>query len=76
MYFGVRGGASLTVTVYASRNDLHSGNYGNWAPDASIRLGRLLASMKNDSGRVTIDGFYDDVTPAHSHRKPGAGRRA
>ncbi len=63
MYFGVRGGASLTVTVYASRNDLHSGNYGNWAPDASIRLGRLLASMKNDSGRVTIAGFYDDVTP-------------
>lgn len=63
MYFGVRGGASLTLTVYASRNDLHSGNYGNWAPDPSIRLGRLLASMKNDSGRVTIDGFYDDVTP-------------
>jgi acetylornithine deacetylase/succinyl-diaminopimelate desuccinylase-like protein len=43
--------------------DLHSGNYGNWAPDPSMRLARLLASMKDDTGRVTIAGFYDDVTP-------------
>jgi len=63
MYYGVRGGANVTVTVFNSRNDLHSGNYGNWAPDASIRLGRLLASMKDEDGRVLIDGFYDDVTP-------------
>jgi acetylornithine deacetylase/succinyl-diaminopimelate desuccinylase-like protein len=63
MYYGVRGGANVTVTVYNSRGDLHSGNYGNWAPDASIRLGRLLASMKDADGRVLIEGFYDDVTP-------------
>jgi acetylornithine deacetylase/succinyl-diaminopimelate desuccinylase-like protein len=63
MYYGVRGGAGVTITVFSSRNDLHSGNYGNWAPDASIRLGRLLASMKDESGRVLIEGFYDDVTP-------------
>lgn len=63
MYYGVRGSAGVTVTVFNSKNDLHSGNYGNWAPDPSIRLGRLLASMKDESGRVTIDGFYDDVTP-------------
>jgi acetylornithine deacetylase/succinyl-diaminopimelate desuccinylase-like protein len=63
MYFGVRGGAGLTLTVYGARNDLHSGNYGNWAPDPSMRLARLLASMKDDTGRVTIEHFYDDVTP-------------
>jgi acetylornithine deacetylase/succinyl-diaminopimelate desuccinylase-like protein len=63
MYYGVRGSASVTVTVLNSRNDLHSGNYGNWAPDASIRLGRLLGTMKDESGRVLIEGFYDDVTP-------------
>jgi acetylornithine deacetylase/succinyl-diaminopimelate desuccinylase-like protein len=63
MYYGVRGGAGVTITVFSSRNDLHSGNYGNWAPDASIRLGRLLASMKDESGRILIEGFYDDVTP-------------
>jgi acetylornithine deacetylase/succinyl-diaminopimelate desuccinylase-like protein len=63
LYFGTRGGAGLTVTVYGAKNDLHSGNYGNWAPDPSMRLARLLASMKDDNGRVTIAGFYDDVTP-------------
>jgi acetylornithine deacetylase/succinyl-diaminopimelate desuccinylase-like protein len=63
MYYGVRGGANLTVTVFTARSDLHSGNYGNWAPDPSIHLAKLLASMKDDSGRVVIAGFYDDVTP-------------
>ena len=63
MYYGVRGSAGVTITVMTSRNDLHSGNYGNWAPDPSMLLGRLLASMKDSTGRVVIDGFYDDVTP-------------
>lgn len=63
VYFGVRGGAGATITVYGARNDLHSGNYGNWAPDPSMRLAKLLASMKDDAGRVTIDGFYRDVRP-------------
>jgi acetylornithine deacetylase/succinyl-diaminopimelate desuccinylase-like protein len=63
MYYGVRGSAGVTVKVYGARQDLHSGNYGNWAPDPSMRLARLLTSMKDESGRVTIAGFYDDVTP-------------
>lgn len=63
LYYGVRGGAGLTLTVYGAKSDLHSGNYGNWAPDPSMRLARLLASMKDDTGRVVIDGFYDEVTP-------------
>jgi acetylornithine deacetylase/succinyl-diaminopimelate desuccinylase-like protein len=63
VYFGVRGGAGVTVTVYGAKGDLHSGNYGNWAPDPSMRLARLLASMKDDDGKVTIAGFYDGVTP-------------
>jgi acetylornithine deacetylase/succinyl-diaminopimelate desuccinylase-like protein len=63
LYYGVRGGAGLTVTVFGAKNDLHSGNYGNWAPDPSMRLARLLASMKDEDGRVLIPGFYDDVTP-------------
>jgi acetylornithine deacetylase/succinyl-diaminopimelate desuccinylase-like protein len=63
MYYGVRGSAGVTITVFSSRNDLHSGNYGNWAPDPSMMLGRLLGTMKDSTGRVTVAGFYDDVTP-------------
>jgi acetylornithine deacetylase/succinyl-diaminopimelate desuccinylase-like protein len=61
--FGVRGDAHLDLTVYASKRPLHSGHYGNWAPNPAMMLVKLLASMKDDNGRVTIKGFYDDVTP-------------
>ncbi len=61
--FGVRGDAHVDVTVYGSKRPLHSGHYGNWAPNPAMMLSKLLASMKDDNGRVTIKGFYDDVIP-------------
>ena len=61
--FGSRGLMGATITVYGASRDLHSGNYGNWAPNAAFDLARLLASMKQPDGRVTVDGFYDDVVP-------------
>ena len=60
---GVRGDVHLNLTVYGPARPLHSGHYGNWAPNPAMMLARLLASMKDDSGRVTIAGFYDDVIP-------------
>ncbi|MDP2415033.1 M20/M25/M40 family metallo-hydrolase [Daejeonella sp.] len=59
--FGVRGDTHLNLTVYASRRPLHSGQYGNWAPNPAMMLARLLSTMKDENGRVTINGFYDDV---------------
>jgi hypothetical protein len=32
--------------------ELHSGIYGNWAPNPAMVLARLLTSMKDDNGRV------------------------
>jgi acetylornithine deacetylase/succinyl-diaminopimelate desuccinylase-like protein len=61
IYFGVRGDANLDLTVYASKRPLHSGHYGNWAPNPAMMLAQLLASMKDNNGRVTVKGFYDDV---------------
>lgn len=61
--FGVRGDAGLELTVYASTRPLHSGHYGNWAPNPALLLAKLLASMKDENGRVTVQGFYDDVIP-------------
>jgi acetylornithine deacetylase/succinyl-diaminopimelate desuccinylase-like protein len=63
IYYGARGSASLEVTVYTAKSAMHSGNYGNWMPDANVRLAQLLASMVEPSGRVAIAGFYDDVPP-------------
>ncbi len=61
--FGVRGDTHVDLTVYAAKRPLHSGHYGNWSPNPAMILVELLASMKDDDGRVTIKGFYDDVTP-------------
>ena len=61
--FGVRGDTNVDVTVYAAKRPLHSGHYGNWSPNPANLLARLLSSMKDDEGRVTIDGWYSDVEP-------------
>jgi acetylornithine deacetylase/succinyl-diaminopimelate desuccinylase-like protein len=42
---------------------LHSGHYGNWAPNPAMMLAKLLASMKDDDGRVLIPHFYDGIAP-------------
>ena len=60
---GVRGDVNMEVTVYGPARPLHSGHYGNWAPNPALMLAELLASMKDETGRVTIAGFYDDVVP-------------
>ncbi|MEO7310596.1 MAG: M20/M25/M40 family metallo-hydrolase [Chitinophagaceae bacterium] len=66
---GVRGDTHVDVTVYASKRPLHSGHYGNWAPNPAMMLVQLLASMKDEKGKVTVKGFYDDVTPLSPSEK-------
>jgi acetylornithine deacetylase/succinyl-diaminopimelate desuccinylase-like protein len=63
VYYGSRGGASATIKVHGATGDLHSGNYGNFVTDPGMALSKLIASMKDASGNVTIKGFYDDVVP-------------
>lgn len=67
--FGVRGDTNVDLTVYAAKRPLHSGHYGNWSPNPAMVLSRLLASMKDDTGRVTIAGWYDDVEPLGAAEK-------
>jgi acetylornithine deacetylase/succinyl-diaminopimelate desuccinylase-like protein len=61
--FGVRGDVNVDITVYGAVRPLHSGHYGNWAPNPAMTLTKLLASMKDPSGRITVSGWYDDVEP-------------
>ena len=67
--FGIRGVETLDITLYGANRDLHSGHYGNWAPNPAMELARLLASMKDAEGRVTIDGFYDEVRPLNDDER-------
>ena len=61
LVFGVRGYTGLDITVYGSTRYLHSGHYGNWAPNPAWRLANLLATMRTDTGEVLIAGFNDST---------------
>ena len=61
--FGVRGVISVELRARGAKTDLHSGNWGGVAPNPIWTLVHLLATMKNERGEITIDGFYDNVLP-------------
>jgi acetylornithine deacetylase/succinyl-diaminopimelate desuccinylase-like protein len=63
LIFGARGFTALELTVYGPRQELDSGRFSNWSPNPALQLARLLASLRDDSGKVLIDGFYQGVAP-------------
>ena len=63
LYFGARGVTDLEITTYGPSRPLHSGHYGNWAPNPIIALTHLIDSMRDADGRILIPGFYDDIVP-------------
>ena len=67
--FGVRGDTHLELTTFGPLRPLHSGHYGNWAPNPAMELVHLLSTMKDKNGKVTIKGFYEDVMPLSAMEK-------
>ncbi|MEO8026007.1 MAG: M20/M25/M40 family metallo-hydrolase [Bryobacteraceae bacterium] len=67
--FGARGVTSINITVYGPKHELHSGHYGNWAPNPAMALSRLLASMKDDDGRILVEDYYKGVIPLSAAEK-------
>lgn len=66
---GTRGLVSAEVHLYGAPTDLHSGAFGGGVPNPLHALTRLLAGMHDERERVTIPGFYDDVTPLTDHER-------
>jgi acetylornithine deacetylase/succinyl-diaminopimelate desuccinylase-like protein len=63
LVFGARGTIGLDLTVYGPIKGLHDGHYGNWVPNPIVSLTHLIDSMRDETGRILIKGFYDDVRP-------------
>ncbi|WP_135227707.1 dipeptidase [Deinococcus fonticola] len=61
--YGVRGLSYVEIHVQGANRDLHSGSYGGAAPNPINALCEIIAKLKDDQGRITIPGFYDDVIP-------------
>jgi acetylornithine deacetylase/succinyl-diaminopimelate desuccinylase-like protein len=61
LVMGARGVMGLELTAYGAARSLHSGHYGNWAPNPATLLARTIASMVDGEGRVHVEGFGADV---------------
>lgn len=61
--FGARGIAHVAITLYGPNRELHSGHYGNWAPNPAMMLAQLLGSMEDATGHVLIPHYYDGIAP-------------
>lgn len=59
---GARGCVALDVILTGSRGDLHSGQMGGIAYNPNRAMVELLGSLWDHEGKITIPGFYDDVT--------------
>jgi acetylornithine deacetylase/succinyl-diaminopimelate desuccinylase-like protein len=69
VFFGARGVTDLEMTVYGPTHPLHSGHYGNWAPNPAVLIAELIASMRDSNAHIKIPGYYDDVRPISPSEK-------
>ncbi|MBQ7253400.1 MAG: dipeptidase [Bacteroidales bacterium] len=58
---GMRGLAYMEIVVKGPDADLHSGHYGGAVANPANVLCEIISKLIDSSGRITIDGFYDDV---------------
>lgn len=58
---GMRGIAYMQVEVTGPNKDLHSGHYGGGVFNPCNTLCKMIASLTDADGRITVKGFYDDV---------------
>lgn len=58
---GLRGLSYLEVEVEGPNRDLHSGLYGGAVPNPINVLAEMIAKLHDEDGKITIDGFYDNV---------------
>ena len=61
--YGLRGVAALELKVTAAKMDLHSGVFGGAVANPAEALARMLTSLHDKNGHITVEGFYDEVAP-------------
>ncbi len=61
--YGLRGIHAVELLVENAKSDLHSGQFGGTIANPLEVLCQIIARMKDETGRILIPGFYDDVKP-------------
>ena len=58
---GLRGLAYMEVELTGPKRDLHSGIFGGAVANPANALARMISSLTDENGTISIPGFYDDV---------------
>ncbi|AFM06088.1 acetylornithine deacetylase/succinyldiaminopimelate desuccinylase-like deacylase [Bernardetia litoralis DSM 6794] len=66
---GLRGLSYVEVEVTGPNRDLHSGLYGGAVPNPINVLCDMIASLKDEDDRITVDNFYDDVAEVSAEER-------
>ena len=66
---GIRGLSYIEVELTGPNRDLHSGTYGGAVANPINALASLIAGAKDENGKITIPGFYDDVLEISSEER-------
>ncbi|MHC4829795.1 MAG: dipeptidase [Planctomycetota bacterium] len=61
--YGLRGILYVEVRCYGQSEDVHSGMFGGAIMNPATALVKVLAQLHDDKGRITVEGFYDEVRP-------------
>jgi len=61
--YSLRGLCGLEINIKGASTDLHSGQFGGGVQNAAHALVQLLASFRDEKGKILVDGFYDKVQP-------------
>ncbi len=61
LIFGSRGVVTVQITAFGPNRPLHSGHYGNWAPNPIVELAHLISKLRTTEGEITIPNFYAPV---------------
>lgn len=67
--YALRGLCYMQVDVTGPNRDLHSGQYGGGVDNPVNALAKMITMLKDDKGKILIDGFYDDVLPLSEEEK-------
>lgn len=67
--YGLRGLAYFELHVTGAKSDQHSGMFGGPVPNPINALCEMIAGMKDENGRITLPGFYDNVELSGQERE-------
>jgi len=71
---GLRGLSFMEIELTGPNKDLHSGLFGGAVANPANVLTKLIASLTDENGKITIPGFYDDVIEVSNEEREKMGK--